>query len=127
MREILFRGKRIDNGEWIEGWYVDGAIVGEWMEFCEDYSTHEYWWQVIPETVGQYTGLTDKNGKRIWEGDIVRRTCYLVGAEDDGFVGIVKFQCGAFYLESFDGSDGRYLWDDVQELEVIGNIHDKEE
>jgi len=81
-----------------------------------------------------YTGLHDSKrtaeypeGQPIYEGDVVRRTCDLVGAEDDGFIGIVKYQCAAFYLESLDGKDGRYLWDDVQELEVICNIHDNPE
>jgi uncharacterized phage protein (TIGR01671 family) len=74
-----------------------------------------------------YTGLPDKNGKEIFEGDIVKRTCDLIGAEHDGFIGVVKFVCAAFLLEAFDGKDGRDLWDDVQELEVIGNIYENPE
>ena len=62
MREILFRGKRTDNGKWTEGFLVDLCHIGNWV-LCEP---------IHPETVGQFTGLTDKNGRKIFEGDILR-------------------------------------------------------
>lgn len=69
MREILFRGKRVDNGEWA---YGDLLTCDDEMEiYSESHGENGGW--VIPETVGEFTGLTDENGVKIFEGDIIRR------------------------------------------------------
>ena len=116
MREILFRGKRIGNGEWITGYLVDSHFIGNWL-LCEP---------VIPETVGQYTGLTDKNGKKIYEGDIVTGL-FSFGME---IKSVVVFQDGAFGLRwSRGGAEQFSAFTSIcnVEFEVIGNIHDNPE
>ena len=79
MREILFRGKRLDNQEWVEGNLLLSETPVSGMplafittSFIDNYSLNNY--QVDPTTVGQFTGLTDKNGAKIWEND---KVCYV--------------------------------------------------
>lgn len=132
MREILFRAKRIDNGGWVEGyfaigkWYLDEkeryAILPIDLCFYPHCEISE-WIEIDPETVCQYTGLKDKNGKRIWENDIVR----IENSMDEG-IGNIEFYGGMWYV---DGEPSNSLYDIVEyddgELEVIGNIFDTPE
>ena len=118
MREILFRGKRTDCEAWVEGDLIQ-AFRGNQLSSCSimPNTPTAYCWKVDPETVGQYTGLTDKNGVRIFEGDIIR-------FEDD--IGYVIYTEG--YARFLVDSPNRYIsMDYSSEFEVIGNIHDNPE
>ena len=143
MREIIFRGKRLDNGEWVEGylyehkpplvgivsendvpepsqWFIARTAFADWnmprrAEFIE----------VDPSTVCQYTGLKDKNGKRIFEGDILLL---------DDIKGLVNYGTGCFCVE-LPGPDYLYrnnpaidmVLNEYPGLEIIGNVHDNPE
>lgn len=118
MREILFRGKRVDNGEWAESQYPYGTMSGGVVQ-------HDF----IPKTVGQFTGLTDKNGVKIFEGDIVN---YF---GKDFLNHLVTFDKGSFWFE-FLSKYTRKIRDQKRDLifsnvsmcgEVIGNIYDNPE
>ena len=133
MREIKFRGKRVDNKEWVEGGYdIHGSfILTEEMneKLHIFYDVHK----VIPETVGQYTGLKDKNGKEIYEGDVLRFAIFDFNDHDTHYIGIVKFEEGEFQLWNSDdceyyGADGAFslykVLSQYDEAEISGNIHD---
>ena len=123
MREILFRGKRIDNGEWVYGhYYTQGfqldTIEEDWYHLIKPIGSVSWVGdRVIPETVGQYTGSTDKNGKKIFEGDICKHRSNYSG---DFVISVVTYTDGQF-LAMADNNSGFNLSD---KLEVIGNIHD---
>lgn len=131
MREVLFRGKRSDNGEWVEGvpfFEENRCYIIEDLFICNEYAcTGAVNSMVIPETVGQFTGLTDKNGKKIFEGDIVAGAAHWLERTKNG---AVDFREGSFGLVWYRG--------DIEtfnpftslcnvEYEVIGNIHDNPE
>ena len=132
MREILFRGKT-KTGFWIEGFLFQTECDGvkEWCISMSPLSANDYseilgdYGEVIPETVGQYTGLTDKNGKKIFEGDIVlfpwgeKREVFSVEFVEGEFEAIPKRKSTDIWCIRI----GSY----APEFEVIGNIHDNPE
>ena len=128
MREILFKAKRLYNGEWVEGHYIpieeNAYIVVEASTECMDAENTDFyaveWYQVDPDTVCQFTGPTDKNGKKIFEGDICKHRSNYSG---DFIISVVTFTDGQFLVMA-DNNSGFNL---SEKLEVIGNIHDNPE
>ena len=128
MREILFRGKRKDNGEWVKGYYsYETDECSFELHLISDNKSVVT--EVVPETVGQYTGLLDKNGKKIFEGDII-------GTDIARPYLIVEFRDGCFMFNCNDGGKDYYdimlpILEEAQAEykygEVIGNIHDNHE
>ena len=124
MREYLFHGKRLDNGEWVEGSFI---LVGNYYILGMDWPYLNS--QVIPETIGQFTGRLDAYDKRIFEGHIVRfyRTNSL---------GRTTVRVGKVAFDTYNGTPAfcvidptgcRWSFDSLGEVEVIGNIHDNHE
>lgn len=119
----LFRGKRTDNGEWIYGNYCYAELIDKsgYEDLIIEQPADGETRRVIPETVGQYTGLKDKNSKMIFEGDIV---IY----ERDEEVGQIEYhENEAMFVVEFDTwlTDFDHMYG--KDLEVIGNIHDNPE
>lgn len=135
MRDYEFRGKRLDNGEWVYGSLtvrlVDGYLDHSKKCYFIQYDYMNNYGQVFTDkfevdtsTIGQFTGLVDKNGKKIYEGDVVKGKEWERGTSHR-HIGIVEYISSSFrsvginkYLGYHGSVDGSY--------EVIGNIHDKE-
>jgi uncharacterized phage protein (TIGR01671 family) len=131
MREIKFRGKRLDNGEWVYGdtCHHDG-VVSYIGQHPDDGSMIIY--DLIPEIVGEYTGLKDKNGTEIYEGDIVRAYGKLYRVEFSlgtfNFYGIGKTKYVLDWRSVANNSEDYRAWDKVKaNFEVIGNVFDNPE
>ena len=137
MREILFKGKTRKK-EWVQGYLFDDGIKDSKRMFVgnlvitdykgtasDNWEVGHYLCEVIPETVGQYTGLADKNGKKIFEGDICRVTRHCILC-----YGSITFKKGSFWFDEFNADSVLELSKleiNNFEIEVIGNIHDNPE
>lgn len=126
-REILFRGKVADEpNEWVQGYLRDADTIFQQTRHKKSKCCEYGMFSVKPDTVGQYTGLTDKNGTKIFEGDIIKIP------EDWDKYGInagelfeVYFDYGGFRLKPKIYKDCRGFWlEDDGEFEIISNIHD---
>lgn len=131
MREILFRGKCAQGKEWKYGYFFAKPILEKY--FIE---LGNEMWQVDQSTVGQYTGLTDKNGEKIFEGDICYFTVFDCFDNDTQYRGVVVYSGSRFMLwksvgSEYYGADGGFDLDWViaqdDEFEIVGNIHDTPE
>jgi len=129
MRDVLFRGKMLSNGEWVCGSLVKMGPAGFMHYFIlPDYASAFYSIEVDPSTVGQYTGLTDKNGVKIFDGDRVRVPMYKSGLRNPILMdGTVELLNGAFSVRWDDKEYGRHFLGYLDEIEVIFNIHDNPE
>lgn len=132
MREIKYRGKRLDNGEWAYGYireiFSELDPNGRFVICPAETFSSDGWEdldevEVDPATVGQYTGLKDKNGKEIYEGDVLR---WFVN--DLISTAPVEYRDGAFWMVR-DINTGHGVWNDWLrgEYEILGNIHDNPE
>lgn len=123
MREIKFRGKRVDNGKWVYGYFAidtdtkSNYIIERIYWNCEECSDQTLYYEVDPETIGQYTGLKDKNDKELYEGDAIK--------DPDGNVLEVVWNKGAASFELQNNiSHFLFVQRYIDMFEVIGNIHD---
>ncbi len=120
MRQHKYRGKRLDNGEWVEGnliTYEDKCYIQK--DFVIGIVVYD---EVDPATVGEFTSLQDKNGVDIYEGDIVT----------DGTPAYIEFNDGCFFivwphLKTSCSSGRGYLFREIQNIEVVGNIYETPE
>lgn len=148
MREILFRGKRVDNGEWVYGDLIKDYLSGQYFIHPYGDSANEsdkvgeegclrfFSFEVIPETICEYTGLTDKNGNKIFEGDIIKVVTEDTHEERFIEVGIGEFTddgsgdlfIGAYLkYDGFTVSAGQIKECGSNGVEIIGNIYDNPE
>lgn len=132
MRTIRFRGQRVDNGEWVYGYYTESADNENYYYWVHEHNQDIH--DVKKETVEQFTGLYDKNGAEIYEGDILKLT-YEINLEISYHE--VKYGIDENYpafdlnpsLDYADFNNLQYLTlcKDIYSFEVIGNIHDNKE
>ena len=143
-REMVFKAKRIDNGEWVEG--IPFKIEEKYYMMIPDttnsiigtYSANIYCIEINIDTLCQHTGLTDKNGNKIWENDVVKKPFYTdcdAYANSEKYVGIVKFINYEWVIETKNNNrvgirpfvDALAYTHDIEYFEVVGNVFDNPE
>lgn len=135
MREILFKAKRDGNGEWVEGCYAEckgktfigiGTSIG--IDVLKGFCTPVIrWFEVDPETLCQFTGLTDKNGNKIWENDILMAHLDESYPEDATYEA-VEWGVAGWVAHEANSIDRQYIDEfDLEHYEVVGNIFDNKE
>lgn len=135
MREILFRGKRVDNGEWAYGYLTE--IEAAWDRYEYGSLPVEFEFAIVrtdlcirevvvidQKTIGQYTGLTDNHGKKIFEGDIVLKRTYQGKKPMKVYFASGQFTCG---VGGGSSTPSHYYTLDDNQIEIIGNIFDNPE
>ena len=137
MREVLFRGRRKDNGAWVEGYYVysgkhyiicDLEVQSMSREENDLYATE--WYEVIPETVGPCIGLTDRNGNKVFRGDILKSHWDEDNPEDFCYEVVLWCDNGWCIKQGTampDRLDGVFKDDRLECSEVVGNVYDNPE
>lgn len=128
MREILFRGKRADNGEWVQGFYfVEAGHFIKELPSCVSTSTY----LVLPETICQYTGLRDGNGNKVFEGDILQYYERIFNGADICKYAPVEFIEGGFTVDKYYLCNwlcnGMYGNIKLKDITIVGNIYDNPE
>lgn len=129
MREILFKAQRLDNGEWVEGNYVNGYTFSYILPIPMAMAQSGCAIVVNKATICQYTGLTDKNGNKIWENDIIKPYDTVT---NEGYIIGWDNEMGAFVFCDINTNDSLYVLvghyiESIQPVEVIGNIFDNSE
>lgn len=133
MREIKFKAKRVEGGVWVYGYYCELAgrkyIIPDYSQFRDihDADLEDSFTEIIPETICQFTGLKDKNGVEIYEGDIVEFVTFFTKDTVVEHVWIDEHACLHPFFDLFyiDGEQGAGMEDET--IKVLGNIHDNPE
>lgn len=134
MRENKFRGYCLEKKEWFFGNLVSKPIpyiVGDMLESNDEYCSLEFWYPVVPKSVGEFTGLRDKNGREIYEGDIVLGK-FLVYKNSDIETGVIVFDQGMFAFnckrtKQYPNNEAWFPLLELVDREVIGNVYENPE